>query len=118
MTSRWDRRYGASGRPRGTAATSRRATAIVFSRSVLVLVLLVAPGRLRARARVACLVGLERQRTRISMDLHDEVGSGLASVGILSGVLAADGVSVAEARIAAGERRYLIFMRGVRTGAD
>jgi signal transduction histidine kinase len=63
-------------------------------------------------------VGLERQRTRISMDLHDEVGSGLASVGILSGVLAADGVSVAEARIAAGERRYLIFMRGVRTGAD
>lgn len=42
------------------------------------------------RARVAYLLGLERQRTRIAMDLHDQVGSGLASVGILSGVLAAD----------------------------
>jgi anti-sigma regulatory factor (Ser/Thr protein kinase) len=43
------------------------------------------------RARIAYLLGLERQRTRIAMDLHDQVGSGLASVGILSGVLAADG---------------------------
>jgi signal transduction histidine kinase len=49
------------------------------------------------RARVAHLVALERQRTRIAMDLHDEVGSGLASVGILSGVLAADGLA-ADAR--------------------
>jgi signal transduction histidine kinase/ligand-binding sensor domain-containing protein len=48
------------------------------------------------RARVAYLLGLERQRTGIAMDLHDEVGSGLASVGILSGVLAAESLSVPE----------------------
>jgi signal transduction histidine kinase/ligand-binding sensor domain-containing protein len=43
------------------------------------------------RARLAYLVGLERQRTRIAMDLHDEMGSGLASIGILAGVLSANG---------------------------
>ena len=55
------------------------------------------------RARVAYLLGLERQRTRIAMDLHDEVGSGLASVGILSSVLAADSLSMAERRQTAGD---------------
>jgi signal transduction histidine kinase len=55
------------------------------------------------RARVAYLVGLERQRTRIAMDLHDEVGSGLASVGILSGVLAVDSLDREERRSAALE---------------
>lgn len=55
------------------------------------------------RARVAYLLGLERERTRIAMDLHDEVGSGLASVGILSGVLTADGLSGEEAREATRE---------------
>jgi len=55
------------------------------------------------RARVAYLLGLERQRTRIAMDLHDEVGSGLASVGILSGVLAADSLDAEERRRAASE---------------
>ncbi len=39
------------------------------------------------RARLAYLLGLERQRTRIAMDLHDEMGSGLASIGILGRVL-------------------------------
>jgi signal transduction histidine kinase/ligand-binding sensor domain-containing protein len=43
------------------------------------------------RVRLAYLVGLERQRTRIAMDLHDEMGSGLASIGILAGVLSDDG---------------------------
>lgn len=43
------------------------------------------------RARLVYLVGLERQRTRIAMDLHDEMGSGLASIGILAGVLSDDG---------------------------
>jgi signal transduction histidine kinase len=43
------------------------------------------------RARLAYLVGLERQRTRIAMDLHDEMGSGLASIGILAGVLSGNG---------------------------
>ncbi|MBR9988651.1 MAG: hypothetical protein KFH98_02790, partial [Gemmatimonadetes bacterium] len=42
------------------------------------------------RARLAYLLGLERQRTRIAMDLHDEMGSGLASIGILAGVLSND----------------------------
>jgi signal transduction histidine kinase len=40
------------------------------------------------RARVEVLLGLERQRARIAMDLHDEIGSALGSIGILSGVLA------------------------------
>jgi ligand-binding sensor domain-containing protein/two-component sensor histidine kinase len=40
------------------------------------------------RIRVGMLLGLERQRTRIAMDLHDEVGSGLGSIGILSSVAA------------------------------
>jgi signal transduction histidine kinase len=53
------------------------------------------------RARLAYLLGLERQRTRIAMDLHDEVGSGLASVGILSGVLAGDGLDAAVRRTTA-----------------
>jgi signal transduction histidine kinase/ligand-binding sensor domain-containing protein len=55
------------------------------------------------RARVAYLLGLERQRTRIAMDLHDEVGSGLASVGILSSVLAGDSLTAAERRQAASD---------------
>lgn len=42
------------------------------------------------RLRVAMLLRLERQRLRIAMDLHDEMGSGLGSIGILAG-LAADG---------------------------
>jgi signal transduction histidine kinase len=42
------------------------------------------------RVRVAMLLRLERQRMRIAMDLHDEMGSGLGSIGILAG-LAADG---------------------------
>jgi signal transduction histidine kinase len=39
------------------------------------------------RTRVAFLLELERQRTRIAMDLHDEMGSGLGSIGILSSML-------------------------------
>ena len=44
------------------------------------------------RARVGYLIGLERERTRIAMDLHDEMGSGLGSIGILSGLLASRGL--------------------------
>ena len=58
----------------------------------LAILLLAGLGWTVHRARVAHVVALERQRTRIAMDLHDEVGSGLASVGILSGVLATDGL--------------------------
>jgi signal transduction histidine kinase len=41
------------------------------------------------RARLQLAVRLERQRTGIAMDLHDEIGSGLGSIGILAGVAAA-----------------------------
>ena len=43
-------------------------------------------------ARVAIVLRLERQRTRIAMDLHDEIGSGLGSIGILSSVAASQTV--------------------------
>ena len=72
------------------------ATALAFGLAVLA-------GWSVYRARVAYLLGLEQQRTRIAMDLHDEVGSGLASVGILSSVLAADSLTTAERRQTAGD---------------
>jgi signal transduction histidine kinase len=49
------------------------------------------------RARLAFFLRLERQRARIAMDLHDEMGSGLGSIALL-GSLAADEVSEAERR--------------------
>jgi hypothetical protein len=55
------------------------------------------------RARVGYLVDLEQQRTRIAMDLHDQVGSGLASVGILSSVIASDRLDPSERRRTARE---------------
>ncbi len=42
------------------------------------------------RARLLVALRLERQRIRIAMDLHDEMGSGLGSIGLLAEV-AADG---------------------------
>ena len=56
--------------------------------SVLLLAALLAGGALVLlnRARTAVLLGLERQRTAIAMDLHDELGAGLGSIGILAGV--------------------------------
>jgi signal transduction histidine kinase len=52
------------------------------------------------RLRVAMLLRLERQRLRIAMDLHDEMGSGLGSIGILAGM-------AAEAPLEDGARRRL-----------
>jgi signal transduction histidine kinase len=40
------------------------------------------------RVRVRSLLRLERQRTRIAMDLHDEVGSGLGTISVLAGLVA------------------------------
>jgi len=40
------------------------------------------------RTRVRRLVEMERLRTRIAMDLHDDVGSGLGSIAVLAGVSA------------------------------
>ncbi|HEX7914457.1 histidine kinase [Rudaea sp.] len=37
------------------------------------------------RQRVAAALRVERERTRIAMDLHDEIGSGLGSIGMLAG---------------------------------
>jgi signal transduction histidine kinase len=39
------------------------------------------------RARIALLLARERERTRIAMDLHDELGSGLGSIRLIAGVL-------------------------------
>jgi signal transduction histidine kinase len=50
------------------------------------------------RLRVAALLRVERERTRIAMDLHDELGSGLGSIGMLAGVAAREDVGNAEAR--------------------
>jgi signal transduction histidine kinase len=55
-----------------------------------------AAGRARHRARLAVALRLERQRSQISLDLHDEMGSGLGSIGILSGVLTGEGLSAQE----------------------
>jgi signal transduction histidine kinase/ligand-binding sensor domain-containing protein len=44
------------------------------------------------RARVGHLLALERQRTRIAMDLHDEMGSGLGSIGVLADLASEDSV--------------------------
>jgi signal transduction histidine kinase len=38
------------------------------------------------RTRLRLALDLERQRTQIAMDLHDEIGSGLGSIGILAGI--------------------------------
>lgn len=55
--------------------------------AVFVLALVLA-GLLAYRARVGHLLELERQRTRIAMDLHDEMGSALGSIGIQADMLA------------------------------
>jgi signal transduction histidine kinase len=55
------------------------------------------------RLRLNHLLELERQRTRIAMDLHDEIGSGLGSIGILSGILASDALGREDGRRMAGE---------------
>jgi signal transduction histidine kinase/ligand-binding sensor domain-containing protein len=50
------------------------------------------------RARERFRLRLERQRTRIAMDLHDEIGSGLGSINILSGLAAEDSLDDAVRR--------------------
>jgi signal transduction histidine kinase len=45
------------------------------------------------RVRVHQVIRLERQRTRIAMDLHDAVGSGLGGIGIMAGLASRPNVS-------------------------
>jgi signal transduction histidine kinase len=65
--------------------------AIVLFAGLLALILLVVH-----RLRVRVLLQFERQRMRIAMDLHDEIGSGLGSIGILSSVAASQSVDEKE----------------------
>jgi len=55
------------------------------------------------RLRVAALLRVERERTRIAMDLHDELGTGLGSIGMLAGVAARDDLEVGERKRIARE---------------
>src|SRR6185436_9258439 len=50
------------------------------------------------RARVAHLTALERQRTQIAMDLHDQMGSQLGSIGLLADLGAGDAVDASKRR--------------------
>ena len=82
-----------------TALVLFRVAAPFYKRSwFLVLAVLASLGlaALAYRARVGRLVALERQRTRIAMDLHDEMGSRLGSIALLADV-AGEG-SVTDAR--------------------
>jgi signal transduction histidine kinase len=55
------------------------------------------------RARTAVLLRLERQRTRIAMDLHDEMGAGLGSIGILADLVSAGDLAETERKGAAAK---------------
>ncbi len=67
------------------------------------LALVAALGWAAHRARVAVLLALERQRTRVAMDLHDEMGSGLGSIGILSSLMTQRALDAEEQRRLAQE---------------
>jgi signal transduction histidine kinase len=74
------------------ALVSFRVLAPFYERSSFVALAVLATFGLAAlayRARVGRLVALERQRTRIAMDLHDEMGSQLGSIALLADVAAA-----------------------------
>jgi signal transduction histidine kinase len=55
---------------------------ILFALAALALLALI------YRLRVASLLRVESERTRIAMDLHDEIGAGLGSIGMLAGAAA------------------------------
>jgi signal transduction histidine kinase len=91
------RALDAAGRTSAHAAlVSFQVLAPFYGRSWFVaLALLTAFGlaALAYRARVGRLVALERQRTRIAMDLHDQMGSQLGSIALLADVAAAGSVT-------------------------
>lgn len=64
------------------------------------------------RLRVAALLRVERERTRIAMDLHDELGTGLGSIGMLAGVAAREDLDAGERRRLANEIANLSGLLG------
>lgn len=63
-----------------------------------VLVTAAAALALGQRLRAQRVLQLERLRTRIAMDLHDELGSGLGGIGIMSGLLGEESLPADERR--------------------
>jgi signal transduction histidine kinase len=59
-------------------------------------------GHLGYRLRVRRRLARERQRTRIAMDLHDEVGSGLGTIAVLAGIAGRPDLSEARRADVAG----------------
>ncbi|MBD3866919.1 MAG: hypothetical protein IFK94_02250 [Acidobacteria bacterium] len=55
------------------------------------------------RIRLGMLLRLERQRTRIAMDLHDELGAGLGSIGLLADLVTDDRLDEAERKDLSGK---------------
>jgi len=55
------------------------------------------------RQRVASILRVERERTRIAMDLHDDLGSGLGAINMLAAVAAREETNTEERRRAAAQ---------------
>jgi ligand-binding sensor domain-containing protein/signal transduction histidine kinase len=99
------RALDAAGRPSGEPARlSFRVLAPIYRRSwfiALAAASVVGLAAVAYRSRVRHLVALERQRTHIAMDLHDEMGSQLGSIALLADV-------AAEGSLPDGRRRQLL----------
>jgi signal transduction histidine kinase len=55
------------------------------------------------RLRLEAALRVERERTRIAMDLHDDLGAGLSTITMLTGLAASDDLSDEARREVAGE---------------
>lgn len=64
------------------------------------------------RARMASVLRVERERTRIAMDLHDDLGSGLGSIGMLAVVAARADLSTDERQRVAAQIAQAAGMLG------
>ena len=108
------RALGADDRPSPqTAVVSFEVLAPLYVRGwfmAVVAISIVALGVLAYRARVRHLLALERQRTRIAMDLHDEMGSRLGSIGLLADLARQDSMQLA--------RRDNLLEQVAQTAAD